>query len=57
MAKLKEGDVYQIRRLISQGYMGIEVAAFYDVHPRTISKIKRGKGWAHIKEEEGSNAK
>ena len=47
-AKLKEGDVHQIRRLLSQGYSQRETAEFYDVHNTTISQIKLGTTWGHI---------
>lgn len=52
---LTEEDVYLIKRMIEEGVANTEVAAAFNVHHSTISKIKRGVNWKHVpsvKEEE-----
>jgi len=51
MAKLTEDDVKEIRRALSEGTTGVELAERYQVYPTLISKIKNRHLWKHIPEE------
>lgn len=48
-AKLTEPDALKIRQLASGGVMQREIAAAYGVSQQTISDIKLGKLWGHVK--------
>lgn len=48
-AKLREVDVRSIRRLLAQGLTQQSIADRFDVTQRTISDIKLGKKWGHVK--------
>lgn len=48
-AKLNEEQVLYIKRLLSEGVSGAEIARQFNVTSNTISKIKRGKAWTHVK--------
>ena len=48
-AKLTEADIPAIRKKLSQGVLGKILADEYGVNPTTISDIKLGKKWKHIK--------
>ena len=46
--KLKESDVFEIRRLLSDGLSCKEISYMYNVHRVTINYIKLRKSWKHI---------
>jgi len=48
-AKFTAEDVRKIRRMLKSGMQGKEIAEIYDVYPATISDIKLGKTWKHLK--------
>ena len=49
-SKLKEKDVLEIRGLLKKGtYLQREIAEMYEVDGRTISNIKQGIYWKHVK--------
>lgn len=48
-AKLQEVDVRSIRRLLVKGLTQQEIADRFGVTQRTISDIKLGKKWGHVK--------
>lgn len=50
-AKFKDEDIIQIKRLISEGYRIIDIARLYNVEGQTITQIKTGERWNHIKTE------
>lgn len=47
-ASLSEDDVIKIKQYIEQGCMLKDIASMFNVHPSTVSDIKRGKSWSHI---------
>lgn len=47
-AKLTEGDIPEIRRLLSEGMTRQAVADIYGVTPSMISKIGLGQSWKHV---------
>lgn len=51
-AKLKEEDVYKIKQMINYGITNKPIAEMFNVHHGTISLIRIGKNWKHIKGEE-----
>lgn len=50
ISKLTEDGVREIRRELAQGVSVRKVAALHGVHFMTISSIKNGKTWAHVKD-------
>jgi len=51
-SKLKEGEVWLMRRLLSHGVkVNGYMEKMFKVHPCTIKRIKRGDRWKHIKYE------
>ena len=48
-AKLKECDVYYIREKLSEGVLGKDLAAKFNVCCMTISNIKTGRRWRSVK--------
>lgn len=48
-AKLQEVDIRSIRRLLSKGDTQQSIADRFGVTQRTISGIKLGKKWGHVK--------
>ena len=49
-SKLTEEDISEIRRLLNEGnLLQKEIAEMFGVHVDTISSIKLGKTWSHIK--------
>lgn len=48
-SKLTEEKVKEIRRLLALGVMAIRIANDLGVHKTTVSDIKLGKTWKHIK--------
>lgn len=48
-SKLREGDVRSIRRLLGKGDTQQSIAERFGVTQRTISNIKLGKKWGHLK--------
>lgn len=51
-AKLTEGDVINIKRLIAADTTLLrDIAKMYGVDPTTISRIKNGHNWSHLKVE------
>lgn len=49
LSKLTESDVRQIRQLLTSGKTQREIARPFNVHPQTISNIKRGISWKWLK--------
>lgn len=47
-AKLTEGDVGSIKRLLSDGVPQAEIARRYGCTPQNIWLIKKGAKWAHV---------
>lgn len=47
--KLNVSDVLEIKKLLSQGMQGKIIAEKYNVHKMTISDIKIGRSWSHLK--------
>lgn len=47
-AKISVDDVREIKRLLSEGMAGKDIAAAFGVHKATVSDIKTGKCWAAI---------
>jgi len=50
-AKLKELQVLDILGMIKSGMKNKDIASIYSLDPSTISDIKRGKIWSHVKRE------
>jgi DNA invertase Pin-like site-specific DNA recombinase len=48
LSKLKEEDVLNIRKLLSEKYKQTEIAKIYGLDPSTVSNIKTRKLWPHI---------
>lgn len=48
-SKFTEKKVIQIKMLFRLGFKNIEISKIYDVHKNTISSIRTGKTWSHIK--------
>lgn len=48
-AKLTDGDVREIRRLVAQGVTQREIGRRYGVSRSTIGLIVRGKTWGHVR--------
>lgn len=48
-AKLKEKDVKKIKKMIKKGLSNTDISKMYGVHRVTISAIKTGKTWTHLK--------
>lgn len=46
-AKLKEVDIFEIRKLSSMGKLGTEIAKLYNVNSSTIYAILNNKNWQH----------
>lgn len=46
--KLSPNEVRQIRRLIDRGDSLASIARSYDVHPRTIGRIRDGEAWNEV---------
>lgn len=51
LAKLTEEQVITIKKAIKNGVKLINLARLYDVSDNCIGSIKKGRTWAHIKEE------
>lgn len=49
-SKLKEYQVFEIRKMIKEGMGNTEIAEKYDVGDGAISCIRHKKTWSHIKE-------
>ncbi|ALA07695.1 putative HNH homing endonuclease [Bacillus phage BC01] len=49
--KFTEEDIVKIKKMLVQGVKGAEIARMYNVAPVTISFIKTGRSWAHVKVE------
>jgi len=50
-AKFKDEDIIEIKRLIYEGSRILDIAKLYNVEPNTITQIKTGDRWSHIKTE------
>lgn len=48
MARLTEGDIHEIRRLLARGLSQSAIAARFGVAQTNISHIKLGRSWAHV---------
>ena len=49
MAKLRDDDVREIKRLLSAGVSGAAIARQFNVTPSTIYWISSGRHWGHVK--------
>jgi len=49
--KFKNEDIIEIKKLISEGCRTIDIANLYNVEGQTITQIKTGDRWGHIKTE------
>lgn len=47
-AKLNDDAVREIRKELSKGVSGVELAMKYNVDPKQISRIKQNKTWRHV---------
>ena len=47
-SKLKDSDVVEIKRMLSKGIKGYEIAKKFKISQSTISEIKNNKKWTHI---------
>ena len=47
-SKLKDSDVVKIKRMLSKGIKGYEIAKKFKISQSTISEIKNNKKWTHI---------
>lgn len=48
LCKLKENDVLEIRRMLSNGLKQSEISEKYNVDQSTISSIKINRNWTHV---------
>ncbi|MDD4156596.1 MAG: GIY-YIG nuclease family protein [Candidatus Cloacimonetes bacterium] len=48
-AKFKDEDIINIKKLIYENYKIKDIAKIYNVKPNTITQIKTGERWNHIK--------
>ena len=48
-SKLKERDVIQIKKLLSQNVSSTEIAKWYNVSNGLIQHIKKGRAWKYLK--------
>lgn len=48
-AKLREEDIYTIRRMYREGHLQREIAGVFSISQRHVSDIVRGKTWTHLK--------
>jgi len=48
--KLCEKQVREIKKMINDGYAIGFIAREYEVHRKTIGRIKSGENWKHIEE-------
>lgn len=46
--KLTDKDVFEIKRMLDEGYTQVEIASKFNVHQGTISRIKLNKSWVHL---------
>lgn len=51
VAKLTEKDVVSIKEMIRDGHRLIDIAKQFGVRKSTISQIKSGRNWSHVKVE------
>ena len=49
VAKLKDKQIHEIRKLSQLGVTQTEIANKYKLHQTTIHYILKGKTWTHIK--------
>lgn len=47
----KDEDIVEIKRLIYEGNRTLDISKLYNVEPNTITQIKTGERWSHIKTE------
>lgn len=50
MVKLRERDIFQIRKLLKKEILQKEIATMFNVTRRAISSIKTGRTWAWLEE-------
>jgi len=48
MAKLKDGEVWLIKKLLSNNISGTKIAKMFKIHYTTVYDIKHEKIWKHI---------
>lgn len=48
LSKLTEEDVRSIRRLRTEGVMGIEVARMFGISPSKVCQIHKRQSWTHL---------
>lgn len=49
LSKLKESEVFEIKKMIQSGMKNKDIAKIFKIDPSTISYIKTGKTWQHLK--------
>ena len=47
-AKLTDNQVYEIRKMASQGFPSAQIAHLFNVTPQNVSHIRNGKAWKHL---------
>jgi len=50
-SKFKDEDIIKIKKLVYEGNKILDIAKLYNVEPNTITQIKTGDRWSHIKTE------
>lgn len=47
-SKLKEGDMFNIKKLLARGKKASDIAKMYNVAPTTITEFKNGRSWRYL---------
>lgn len=47
-AKLTAKQVIEMRKLMSEGYMNIEICEMFNISPTQVSRIRRRESWKEI---------
>ena len=50
-SKFKNEDIVEIKRMITEGYKTKDIAELFQVEANTITQIKTGERWTHLKTE------
>lgn len=54
-AKLKKHEILEIKKLLTTAMLNKDIAAKYKISTRTVLDIRKGKTWAHIKDDGSEN--
>ncbi|WP_435102321.1 hypothetical protein [Arhodomonas sp. AD133] len=49
MAKIDEDTAAEIKRCLGGGESGASISRRFGVSPSTVSRIRRGEGWKHVR--------